>query len=254
MKSSMEACSWLERSAQTSFAAALASLLSISSILPFPGFFLPHSYALQSPHFCEMAFCVGLFFPFSPFSVSLVKWNLTFREGGSLFLCLFITQNWRQTAGLRQGAVCLTLSLWQAWCLAVVRAQFHVPSFSPATFALHSYYQAVKPRWVSSDRFLAQAGDLPLVWWVGVVTLSWQQGVWTEVTTWGPACACLLMQRQAAHPPKRGALVPSRHVLFASGGLLPGQRITDHGEHIFNGFQFLLKDCDAGKGLCQVLA
>lgn len=193
MKSSMEACSWLERSAQTSFAAALASLLSISSILPFPGFFLPHSYAFQSPHFCEMAFCVGLFFPFSPFSVSLVKWNLTLREGGSLFLCLFITQNWRQTAGLRRGAVCLTLSLWQAWCLAVVRAQFHVPSFSPATFALHSYYQAVKPRWVSSDRFLAQAGDLPLVWWVGVVTLSWQQGVWTEVTTWGPACACLFM-------------------------------------------------------------
>lgn len=94
VKSSMNACSWLERSAQANFAAALASLLSTSSILPFPGFFLPHSYALQSPHFCEMAFCVGLFFPFSPLSVSLVKWNLTLRERGSLFLCLFITQNW----------------------------------------------------------------------------------------------------------------------------------------------------------------
>lgn len=145
------------------FAAALASLLNPSSILPFPGFFLPHRYALQSAHFHKMSFCVGLFFPFSrSFSVSLVKWNLTLREGGSLFLCLCITQNWRQTAGLRGAAVWLTLCLQQAWCLAVVRAEFHFPSSIPATFAIHSYYQAMKPRWVSNDRFLAQAGDLPL--------------------------------------------------------------------------------------------
>lgn len=93
----MKACAWLERSAQANFAAALASLLSPSSILPFPGFFVQHSYALQSAHFHMMVFYVGLFFLFSPFRLSLVKWN----EGGSLFLCLCITQNWRQTVGLR---------------------------------------------------------------------------------------------------------------------------------------------------------
>lgn len=144
VKSSTKA--WLERSAQANFAAALASLLSTSSILPFPGFFLPHSCALQSAHCHKMAFCVGLFFLFSPFSVSLVKWNLTLREGGSLFLCVCVTQKRRQAVGLRGAAVWLTLSLRQARCLAVVPAEFHVPSFSPATFANHSYYQAMKPR------------------------------------------------------------------------------------------------------------
>lgn len=64
----------------------------------------------------------------------------------------------------------------------------------------------------------------------------------------------MLVQREAAHPPKREALVPSRLVLFASGGLLPGQRITGHGKHIFIGFQFVLKDCCASEGLCQILA
>lgn len=165
-----------------------------------------------------------------------------------------LTQNWRQTAGLRGEAVWLTLSWWQAWCLAVVWAEFHVPSSSPATFASHSYYQAMKRRWVSSDRFLAQAAHLPLGQWVGVVTWSWQWGVWAEVTTWEPACVCMLVQRETARPPKREALLPSRRVLFANGGLLPGQRITDHCKCIFSGFQFVLKDCCASGGLCQVLA
>lgn len=58
-------------------------------------------------------------------------------------------------SGAEGGSSLVSLSLSQAWCLAVVPAEFYVPSFSPATFAIHSYYQAVKPRWVSSDRFLA---------------------------------------------------------------------------------------------------
>lgn len=130
VKSSMKA--WLERSAQANFAAALASLLSTSSILPFLGFFLPHSYVLQSAHFHKMAFCVELTFRFSPFSVSLVKWNLTLIEGGSLFLCLCIIQKRRQAVGLRGAAVWSPSPCHRhgAWLQCQLSSMFH-PSALP---------------------------------------------------------------------------------------------------------------------------
>lgn len=96
--------------------------------------------------------------------------------------------------------VWLTLFLQQEWCLAVVCAEFPVPSSNPATFAIRSYNQAMKPRWVSSDRFPAQAGDLLFGWWVGVVTLSWQWGVWRSPLGDQPVPACLYRERQLILP------------------------------------------------------
>lgn len=81
VKSFGRACTWLEQPGELcpgqdwKAVCCSTSLLSPSFILLSLPFFLLHSYARLSAHCPWMAFCAWVFFPFSPFSTSLVKSN-----------------------------------------------------------------------------------------------------------------------------------------------------------------------------------